>query len=81
MTTMIRFRYKLENYIAFQLNFRTNIYVYGFENGIVEVQACPGMSIEEFAETIEGCFAMLSNFEREILKAFSCKQEHNKIQT
>lgn len=73
MTTMIRFRYKVESYIAFQLNFRTNIYVYGFEKGIVEVHACPGMSIEEFAEVIEGCFAMLSNFEREIRKAFNAK--------
>lgn len=73
MTTMIRFRYKDEKHIAFQLNYRTMIYVYGLEDGIVEVRACPGMSIEEFAEVIDGCFASLSNFEEETLKVYNVK--------
>ncbi len=71
MTTFIRFRRKDNNYRTYQVNYRTMIYVYGFEDGIVEVRACPGMSIEEFAQVIEGCFASLSNFAEEIIKDFN----------
>ena len=71
MTTLIRFRGKNDNYMSFQVNYRTLIYVYSFQYGIVEIHTCPCMSIEEFAKIIEGCFAPCSNFEREILKALN----------
>lgn len=73
MITIIRFRYKEKGYTAFRLNFRAYIYVYGLHDGIVEVHACPGMTIEKFAEAIEGCFDTLSNFESEILNVFNHK--------
>lgn len=42
------------------------IYFNGFDfnEGFVEVEASPGMHIEEFAEIIVGCFEDGSNFER-----------------
>ena len=73
MITIVRFRHKEKNCIAFQVDYRTIIYAYGFVNGIVEVRACPGMSIEEFAKVIDGCFATFSNFESEILKFYNAK--------
>lgn len=51
-----------------------DLYVEGFENGIITVNPAAGCSIYTFAEALAGCFSEDSNFCTEVLEAYNCDE-------
>ena len=51
-----------------------NLWVEGFEDGIVTVDPVAGCNINTFAEAVAGCFNDDSNFGTEVLRAYDCDE-------
>lgn len=51
-----------------------NLWVEGFEDGIVTVDPVAGCNINIFAEAVAGCFNDDSNFGTEVLRAYDCDE-------